>query len=223
MFAEVDVCGKMGRMIDHLVYASNDLPTASAAIVDRLGATPTPGGSHVGHGTYNELLSLGGSSYLEVIGPDPTQPAPDGPRPFGIDALSRPALVAWCVRPLRPLGEIIAEARAAGVELGNVTAMSRRRPDGVLLEWELTFPQLDGPFGLALPFMIDWAKSAHPTDTLSQAVQLVELAIGHPDTAALRVALDIIGVSEHVTIREDARPSLRATIAAPRGEVTLTS
>jgi Glyoxalase-like domain len=213
----------MGRMIDHLVYASNDLPIASATIVDQLGATPTPGGNHVGHGTYNELLSLGGSSYLEVIGPDPSQPAPDGPRPFGIDALTRPALVAWCVRPQGPLAEIIIEARAAGLELGNVTAMSRRRPDGVLLEWELTFPQLHGPFGLALPFLIDWGRSAHPTDSLSPAVRLVELAVGHPDVAALRIALDVIGVGDHVTIHEDARPSLRATIAAQLGEVTLTS
>ncbi|MEY2399994.1 MAG: hypothetical protein QOJ08_105, partial [Ilumatobacteraceae bacterium] len=116
-------------MIDHLVYASNDLPSASVAVAELLGIAPTPGGHHVGHGTYNELLALGGATYLEVIGPDPSQPAPDGPRPFGIDSLERPALVAWCVRPKRPLEEIIVEARAAGIELGEVAEMSRRRPD----------------------------------------------------------------------------------------------
>ena len=209
-------------MIDHLVYASNDLPSASAAVAELLGFTPTPGGHHVGKGTYNELLSLGGATYLEVIGPDPQQAAPEGPRPFGIDGVTGPALVAWCVRPRRPLIQIITEARAIGVELGDVSAMSRRRPDDVLLEWELTLPQLDGPFGLALPFMIDWGESAHPTDSLAAAVELVELTVAHPRPDALRAVLGIIGVGTIVVVAEGP-PALRATIASPDGEVSLTS
>jgi Glyoxalase-like domain len=213
----------MVPMIDHLVYASNDLPGASATVAQLLGTAPTPGGRHVGHGTHNELLSLGGATYLEVIGPDPTQPALAGPRPFGIDGLTEPALVAWCVRPRRPLAEIVDEARAVGIELGHVTAMSRRRPDGVLLEWSLTFPQLDGPFGRALPFMIDWSDSPHPTDSLLPAVTLVELDVAHPDPQALRAALDIIGITDNVVIHEQLQPELRATMATEHGAVTLTS
>ena len=212
----------MDEMIDHLVYAANDLPSASAAVGELLGATPTPGGNHVGMGTYNELLSLGGSTYLEVIGPDPKQPAPEGPRPFGIDSAVQPALVAWCVRPRRPLAQIVIEARAAGIEMGEVSAMSRRRPDDVLLEWELTLPQLDGPFGWALPFMIDWGDSAHPTETLVAAVGLVELAVCHPRPAELQAALDIIGVNTIVVV-DEGPPALRATIESPRGNVSLTS
>lgn len=210
-------------MIDHLVYASTDLPRASAAIANMLGATPTPGGSHVGRGTYNELLSLGGATYLEVIGPDPAQPAPEGPRPFGIDGTTAPALVAWCVRPLRPLEEIVSDARAAGIDFGAVAAMSRRRPDGVLLEWELTFPQLNGPFGCALPFMIDWGESAHPTDTLPDGVRLVGLDVVHPDPRLLRAALDIIGLRTGVEVQAGEQPALRAKLLTRRGEVTLTS
>ena len=210
-------------MIDHLVYASNDLPSASVAIAELVGVTPTPGGHHVGHGTYNELLSLGGATYLEVIGPDRTQPPPDEARPFGIDGLSRPALVAWCVRPARPLDEIIIEARAAGIELGDVTAMSRRRPDGVLLEWKLTFPQLNGQFGMALPFMIDWAQSSHPTDSLPATVHLGDLEVTYPDIRMMRAAFDLIGVGPVVTLREGAQPALRASIATASGDVTLTS
>ncbi|MEO8267661.1 MAG: VOC family protein [Ilumatobacteraceae bacterium] len=209
-------------MIDHLVYASNDLPSASATVAELLGFAPTPGGNHVGKGTYNELLSLGGTSYLEVIGPDPQQPAPEGPRPFGIDRLLEPALVAWCVRPRRPLAQIIIEARAIGVELGEISAMSRRRPDDVVLKWELTLPQLDGPFGVALPFMIDWGASAHPTDSLPATVDLVELTVAHPRPDALRAALDIIGVGPIVVV-EAGPPALRATITSPRGTISLTS
>jgi hypothetical protein len=121
------------------------------------------------------------------------------------------------------LDEIITDARAAGVELGDVAAMSRRRPDGVLLEWKLTFPQLSGRFGMALPFMIDWGESSHPTDSLPAAVRLTGLAVTHPDAAALRTAFEIIGITTEVELREGAEPALRATIATPAGEVTLAS
>ena len=210
-------------MIDHLVFASDDLDRATALIAELLGVVPTPGGSHVGKGTRNELLSLGGTTYLELIGPDDAQPAPDGPRPFGIDDLVEPALVAWCVRPSRPLREIVAEARAAGIEFGDVSAMSRRRPDGVLLQWELTVPQFDGPFGRALPFMIDWAESAHPSDTLPPAVRLVELDVLHPEPNKLSTAFGIIGLTSGVSVHQADHPALRARIATARGEVTLTS
>jgi Glyoxalase-like domain len=210
-------------MIDHLVYAAADLPSASAIVAQALGVTPTPGGNHVGHGTYNELLSLGETTYLEVIGPDPTQPAPEVRRPFGIDQLIAPALVAWCVRPTRPLNEVVANARAVGVDFGEVAAMSRRRPDGVLLEWALTFPQLDGRFGCALPFLIDWGESAHPIDTLPKAVRLVELGVVHPNPEYLRSALDTIGLTTECIVRSGERPGLSARIATRNGEVTLTS
>ncbi|HEY4610138.1 MAG TPA: VOC family protein [Ilumatobacteraceae bacterium] len=210
-------------MIDHLVFASNDLPSASAHIATVLGATPEPGGSHVGRGTYNELLSLGGASYLEVIGPDPAQPAPSGARPFSIDTLTGPALVAWCVRPQRPLIDIVTEARAAGVEFGDVEAMSRRRPDGVLLQWELSYPQLDGPLGRALPFLIDWGGAAHPSDTLTSGVRLIGLDVYTPDTALLRIALDIVGAAADVEVYEAQTAELRARIDTGQGEVSLSS
>jgi hypothetical protein len=209
-------------MIDHLVFAADDLSRASALITEILGAAPTPGGSHVGRGTRNELLSLGGSTYLEVIGPDPLQPDPGGPRPFGIDDVAEPGLVAWCVRPTRPLDGIVADARSSGIEFGDVATMSRRRPDGVLLEWRLTYAQLDGPFGPALPFMIDWGHSAHPTDTLESPLALVELEVFHRDPQLLRTALDIVGVDSGVTIHS-GEPALRARIATERGEIMLTS
>jgi len=210
-------------MIDHLVYASNDLPDAAAEVARMLGASPEPGGSHVGRGTYNQLLSLGGATYLEVIGPDPSQPRPDGPRPFGIDALGGPALVAWCVRPRRPLDDVVTEARGAGIEFGGVSAMSRRRPDGVLLEWELTQPQLDGPLGRALPFMIDWGEAAHPTDGLAHRVRLIDLQVYTPNPALLRAALDIVGVTAPVTVHESGATELRARIETSNGDVTLSS
>jgi Glyoxalase-like domain len=213
--------GQTSRVIDHLVYASPDLASASADIARLLGVTPSPGGQHVGLGTRNELVSLGAAAYLEIIGPDPDQPTPDQPRPFGVDQLTEARVVAWCVRPPRTLDAIVVDARRVGVDFGEVSEMSRRRPDGVLLEWRLTFPQLDGPLGCALPFLIDWGESSHPTHALPAGPRLVELRIAHPHPHQLRRALDIVGV-DGVTVNA-GQLSLTARIATQAGEITLTS
>ena len=208
-------------MIDHLVFAGTDLGVASRAIIDLLHAQPTAGGRHVGRGTRNELLSLGDATYLEIIGPDPEQPTPDGPRPFGVDSQTTPALVAWCARPSRPLAEIVEQARHKGIEFGPVAAMSRLRPDGVLLEWQLTQPALSGPLGCALPFLIDWGSSPHPTEALPPGVRLAELEISTPEPETIRTVLDIVGHSARCVVYEAGQPSLRARITTAHGDVTL--
>ena len=86
-------------MIDHLVYATDDLERTVASFTDRFRVAPTPGGRHLGWGTRNELVGPGDGAYLELVGPDRGQHDPDGPRPFGIDDLVGERLITWCARP----------------------------------------------------------------------------------------------------------------------------
>ena len=201
-------------MLDHLVYATPSLAATVAELAAR-GVATVPGGPHVGRGTRNHLASLGDGAYLEVIGPDPEQPAPPGPRPFGVDALDAAALVAWCARPLRPLDEVVVAARAAGYDPGEIGEMSRRRPDGLLLSWRLTL----APPGGALPFLIDWLASPHPSTSLSDGVTLERFCVRHPDIDSIGSVLRAIGEEPGVPQLSVGPAQLSATLRTADGSL----
>jgi hypothetical protein len=204
-------------VLDHLVLAAPDLATAVQAFAERTGVQPAPGGSHVGLGTANQLVDLGGGGYLEIIGPDPDQPAPAQPRPFRIDELDAPRLTTWAVRT-DDLDALLADARAGGYDPGDALAMSRRTPDGALLEWRLTPPRFDYGDGL-VPFLIDWDTTPHPTSRGLPRTELLELRATHPDPASVRPALAALRADLHIDNADHV--SLTARVQGTNGPVTL--
>jgi hypothetical protein len=203
--------------VDHLVYASPELQTGVEKIEQVLGVRATPGGQHPGRGTRNALLSLGPGVYLEIIGPDPEQPEPAQPRPFGIDELNEPRLVTWASKG-KNLEELASDARRKGVKLGEVTAGSRRRADGVLLSWRYTDPRTVLAGGI-VPFFIDWGQTPHPSSTATPGARLIGLRAEHPDSESVQKALDQLGLD--VRVQRGPRPALIATVDSPRGRVDL--
>lgn len=203
--------------VDHIVYGVDDLAAAVDELAERLGVRPASGGKHVGRGTHNALLALGGAAYLEVIALDPEQPRPDGPVPFGLDRVRLPRLVGWASRS----GDIEADrarARARGYDPGEVRGMSRRRPDGVLLEWRLTRDAPE-PDRLVVPFLIDWGSSPHPSESAPAGARLLELRAEHPDPAAARAQLEALGLA--LRVESGPEQALIATLETPRGRVEL--
>lgn len=203
--------------VDHLVYTTPDLQKGVDAIEQLLGVKATTGGQHPGLATRNALIALGPSSYLEIIGPDPEQPAPRGPRRFGIDALQAPRLFTWVAKGTN-LKPFAAKASAAGVSLGAVLAGSRRRPDGVLLSWHYTDPDVSLADRL-IPYFIDWGSSPHPAATAAKGATLEALRAEHPDADRLQRMFDALGVA--LRVQRGSTPSLIATIRGPKGLVEL--
>ena len=203
--------------VDHLVYATPELQVGIDRAEKVLGVRATPGGQHPGRGTRNALVSLGPATYLEIIGPDPEQPTPAGPRPFGIDGLKEPRLVAWAAKG-KALEQLAGEAGRLGVKLGEVIAGSRRRADGVMLSWRYTDPRTVVADGI-VPFFIDWGKTPHPAGTAAQGALLNGLRAEHPDAAQVQRALSRLGLD--LRVQPGARAALIATISSPRGRVEL--
>jgi len=205
------------EVLDHLVLATPDLRATVADLAERLGVPPGPGGQHLGLGTRNHLLGLGAATYLEVIGPDPDQPEPERPRPFGIDDLDGASLVTWAART-SDIDATVAAARAAGWDPGPVVPMQRRRPDGVVLAWRLTF-SIESDLGGLLPFFIDWGTSPHPSTTAPTGVTLVSFRGRHPEPGRVAGALAACGVD--LPVDADPLPSVVVELTGPAGSITL--
>lgn len=202
--------------VDHLVYATPDLDGSVAQVEALFGVRASPGGKHMGLGTHNALIALGPDFYLEIIGPDPSQPRPERPRPFGIDTLPMARLVIWAVKA-PDIEERVANARAAGYDPGNIVPLSRDTAQGVHLSWRLTMSATP-TWGL-VPFLIDWGHTASPALAATQGCRLVALRGEHPNPAEAAASLRALDVELAVTI--GPMVALIAAIETPKGLVEL--
>jgi Glyoxalase-like domain len=203
--------------VDHLVWGGRDLEQEIDRLQALTGVRATPGGRHIGQGTRNALIGLGPAMYLELIGPDPSQPPPAGPRWFGLDDLTTPRLITWAAKA-EDLEHRAQVARRAGLELGEVRSGQRQQSDGQLVSWRLTYPDMRQGDGL-VPFLIDWGRSPHPAARAPGGVELVELRAEHPDPAVIGRLLRQLGIELSVS-RGPVR-ALIATLETPHGRVEL--
>lgn len=184
-------------VIDHLVLAVPDLDVAIDDFEREHGVRPATGGHHEGLGTHNALVSFG-ASYLELIAPDPSQPDPDGDRPFGVDAVDEPTVVTFAVRPdvasRETIESLVSSCRTVGHDPGTIVAMSRRTPNGELLDWRLTVPTMthDG----LVPFLIDWGDTVNPAASAPGGLSLASLSGGTGEPAGANAILRALALTE---------------------------
>jgi hypothetical protein len=166
--------------------------------------------------THNALLRLGGSTYLEVIAPNPEALHPDEPRWFELDRLTAdqlPRLGTWVART----NDIEATTTACRGEFGDIESMSRGS-----LNWLMTIPAKGALLaGGVVPMLIEWRIAKHPAAALDdKGCALRRLELFHPNLEAVANILDCLGIRSEVDIHElvtGIRPYLVAHIETPQG------
>src|SRR5262245_14566595 len=177
------------RQIDHLIFTAPDLENGVREVETLGGVRAASGGQHLGQGTHNKLLALGPRTYLEIIAPDPAQPELSGPRPYGVDGVTRSGLVGWAIA-CEDIDRAHDDALAAGYDPGEGIDGHRLTPDGTMLRWRATSSARAA--GLVL-FLISWGSTAHPAATAPSGLRLESLHIEHPDPESIGRVLRALG------------------------------
>ena len=102
--------------------------------------------------------------------------------------------------------------------LGPVIPGSRRRPDGVVLAWRYTDPNVVEANGL-IPFFIDWGTSPHPSATAARGATLIGVRAEHPDAEGTQKMLEALGLD--LPVKKGPAAAIIATIDSPKGRVEL--
>jgi len=214
------------NQLDHLVIAAETLAQGVDYVRSVLGVEIPKGGHHKTMGTYNHLMRLGGSAYLEVIAINPDATIPDQPRWFSLDdALMReslhrqPRLITWVMNT----ADIRLLHQNASFPTGTPTEFSRDN-----LNWQMALTE-DGRLlanGL-LPYLIQWLSSPHPSLSMAELdCRLATLEIHHNRVEWLRSMLQSIGADHLVRVHrlpDSEAPYLSASIETPSGIRVLTS
>jgi len=207
----------MAAAIDHLMWGAPSLESGMAVAADLFGVEPAQGGAHAGLGTCNALVALG-DAYLEIIAPDPEQPAADN---FAarLARLDEPALIAWAAGS-DDLQSIASAAADTGLGVHGPVPTQRVTPGGETLNWELLYVH-GHPYQGLVPFFIDWLECTHPASVNPQGGSLQRLSLRSGDAAGLKRLLR--GLNLEIDVEPAGEPEMVAEIATDRGLVALRS
>jgi hypothetical protein len=208
------------RLLDHILLGCNDLERGIAYVEQRTGVRAKFGGVHPGAGTQNALLSLGPNRYLEIIAPDPQQPASADAR--DLQRLTEdPAIVGWAAHR-SDLAAFTDRLTQQGFVLEGPMPGSRKRPDGRILTWKVV--RLKNDATRLLPFFIEWSRdSIHPSVDAPQGCRLLRFQAFAPDEDARAASGQITALDLDLPVAPAHNTVLVATIEGPRGQLEITS
>lgn len=182
--------------LDHLIYTTSNLESGIDKIENLLGVRPVIGGRHPDFGTHNALLSIGNSSYLEIVAPDYSLPSPESGRFMQQFFNQPPKLASWALKT-NDIHRLSEAARKNGLNTGLVQQGSRTTPEGQILNWQLTDP-FALHFGGSIPFLIDWGDTTHPSTVVPKAGKLIEFQIEHPKADEMKANLQLLNINMNV-------------------------
>jgi len=172
--------------IDHASLCGSNLDNLRQAFAS-VGLTTDYGGPHATGGTHMALLGFDDGSYLELIAPqDATAAQSSGWAKF-MSADAGPC--AWAVEP-KDIDAEVQRLKAAGTAVTGPENGTRKRPDGMNIEWQVANVGSGTP-GALLPFLIQdrtprqWrvAPSASVQGSMLTGVEIVVLAVNDLNSA----------------------------------------
>lgn len=136
--------------LDHASICGSNLDTLRQAFTD-IGLTPDFGGAHGDGGTQMALVGFDDGTYLELIAP--IKPGVTAGSDWAKFMSEQATPCAWAVTSNVLLQEVD-RLKKAGIPVTAPEAGSRKRPDGMSVEWK-TASASSGAAGSTLPFIIE--------------------------------------------------------------------
>lgn len=200
--------------VDHILIGVADLDRGIEELTKATGVKPVYGGKHP-RGTHNALISLGGSTYLELIALQPG--VTSSPGMDNLAKLTKPTPIGWAVSAME-MTALRSDLDRAGFATSAPNEGSRVTPAGATLHWQTAglTTALRGA-----PFFIAWASgTAHPSSTSPAGCKLVSFEVASPDAKALERFVSALGLNVRV---QDGVDAYALTMDCPKGRVRFDS
>ncbi|MCI0475611.1 MAG: VOC family protein, partial [Anaerolineales bacterium] len=143
-----------GRMIigfDHFIVLVNDLDAAIRAYRN-LGFDARAGGEHPAFGSHNALVALADGTYIELVAFKDAALAAKTFWGAGVTKLRAGEGFGGFVLASNDLADDVAQLKSRALNIGDLSAGSRVRPDGQRVAWRIALCD-NSPVGV-LPFLI---------------------------------------------------------------------
>jgi catechol 2,3-dioxygenase-like lactoylglutathione lyase family enzyme len=190
----------MLKGIDHVVIAVPELEEASRHYAG-VGFNVVPGGKH-SIGTHNALIAFRDGTYIELI----AFLTPINGHPWYKALQIGGGLVDFCMMTDDLEGDVASIVRT-GAAMGAPSSMTRKRPDGYELSWELSIPV--APWNGRLPFLIrdhtprtERVPRDHEHPNGIAGIRGVTIAVADPEATA-KIYRDVLGAAGEKIERHD--------------------
>lgn len=198
---------------DHVVLAAPDLDRAIDEFKEKTGVAPAVAGNIKGLGIKTARISFGGSSFLEIIAPDPEKGGPIG------DLLKRANLSGlqpfhWAIR-FDNVDELTRDAEKMGY-VADCIGMSAARGDGTRRSWEALYMYGHKLRGMC-PYFINWDINDHPCEKMPVVGDLLSIRVIAPKEDPVHDLLAHTNSSGFTLNPGDAMFEVR--FDSPKGEV----
>jgi len=205
------------NVLDHVVLAAADFESALEEFTEKTGVAPKIAGAIKGLGIKTARVSFEGSSYLEIIAPDPKSGGPIGNllKASGISGLKP---FHWAIRNERaePLKD---EVNKFGYTPDHIS-MFGAKEDGTPRKWEMLYLYGHRMGGIC-PFYINWANSDHPCETMPIVGDLIGVKVSAPSDDPVH---KLIAHTESGGFSlEEGSASFELKFDSPEGEITFAS